>query len=165
MNNRRYSRYKTFGKNRSLRLEEFDYSSPFVYFLTLCTFKGQGAFSDSELAEQTVDCLKSCRNKTGHKLHVYCLMPDHLHVLTSPADSGTSVSDFVKSFKSLTTRIYWKLSDETRLWQRGFYDHIVRKEEDLVEIANYILNNPVRKGLVEIDQTYPYSGKIDDLPV
>ena len=165
MNKKRKASYKTFGKSRSLRLEGFDYSSPFVYFLTLCSLRGENVFTNSKLAEEIIDCLKTCKNKLGCELYVYCLMPDHLHILMSPRDSGISISDFIKSFKSLTTRIYWKFSDRGRLWQRGFYDHIVRKEEDLVEITKYILNNPVRKGLVEMDGEYPYSGRIDDLPL
>jgi REP element-mobilizing transposase RayT len=165
MNKKRKPSYKTFGENRSLRLGEFDYSSPFVYFLTLCSLRGEDVFTNSKLANEIIDCLKTCKKKLGYELYVYCLMPDHLHILISPRDTGTSISDFIKSFKSLTTRIYWKFSDKGKLWQRGFYDHIVRKEEDLVEITKYILNNPVRKGLVEVDQEYPYVARIDDLPL
>jgi len=44
-----------------------------------------------------------------------------------------------------------------RLWQRSYYDHIVRKVESLEEICEYILDNPVRKGLVKNCQEYPYS--------
>jgi hypothetical protein len=49
--------------------------------------------------------------------------------------------------------------------QRSFYDHLIRKEEDLRQIAEYILNNPVRKGLVQRCEDYPYCGLIDPLPI
>jgi hypothetical protein len=49
--------------------------------------------------------------------------------------------------------------------QRSFYDHVVRKEDSLAQIVNYILNNPARKGLVEKAEAYPYSGVPDPLPI
>jgi len=49
------------------------------------------------------------------------------------------------------------------LWQRYFYDHVLRNEEDLKNVALYVLENPVRKGMVENWQDYPYCGIVDKL--
>ncbi|MBN2380988.1 hypothetical protein JXM67_14415 [candidate division WOR-3 bacterium] len=49
------------------------------------------------------------------------------------------------------------------MWQRGYYDHILRKEEDLEIVANYIWGNPVRKGLAETIEEYPFSGPDESL--
>jgi len=155
--------YKTYGKNRSLRLKGFDYSTCTVYFLTLCSSKGKNVFSDPKLAEETINCLKDCSKRFGYRVFAYCLMPDHLHLLISPVDSGRSVSQYVQTFKSLSTRIFWRFSGTGKLWQRGFYDHIVRREESLVEIFKYILANPIRKGLSQTPDDYPYSGTPDEV--
>jgi putative transposase len=52
-----------------------------------------------------------------------------------------------------------------KLWQPRYFDHIVRAEEDLRAIAEYILNNPVRKGLVERAENWPWSGHMNPLPL
>ena len=91
-------------------------------------------------------------------------MPDHLHMLLNPAESNLTVSKFIQMFKS-QTGFYHRKEHGGLLWQRGFYDHIVRKNEDLVKIAEYILSNPVRKDLVEKTEDYPYSGMWDEVEV
>jgi len=81
-------------------------------------------------------------------------MPDHLHWLIRDA---ATMSLVVGQLKSSTTRALWKLGHPGRLWQRSFWDHVVRREESLEAIARYIVNNPVRKGLVRDAREYPWS--------
>ena len=157
------SHYKTYGKNRSLRLKGFDYSTPGVYFLTLCSWKGKNVFYDPKLAKEIVNCLEDCSRQFGYKVYSYCLMPNHLHLLTSVSEGARSVSQYVQAFKSLSTRLFWRSFGKGKLWQRGFYDHIIRKEESLVEITKYILANPVRKGLSDTTDEYPYLGMLDEI--
>ncbi len=155
-------RYKTFGKNRSLRLKGYDYSTPTAYFLTLCSAEGRNVFSETKLAEHVIDCLMDCSSRYDYKLLAYCLMPDHLHLLVCPNGGERPVPQYVQAFNSRSTRVFWQCSGNGRLWQRGFYDHIVRKDETLVEIAEYILANPVRKGLADDPVQYPFSGAAED---
>ncbi len=91
-------------------------------------------------------------------------MPDHLHLLVQSPGEGTTISRFVQGLKSMTTRLHWKLGGVGKLWQRGFYDHILREGEDLTTVGEYIFNNPLRKGLVESAEKYPYSGIMNDIP-
>ena len=98
-------------------------------------------------------------------IYVYCLMPDHLHLLISPLESGVNISKFVGSFKSKTTRIAWEYGLRGKVWQGRFYDHIIRKTESLQKAGEYILNNPVRKGLVAKLEDYPFSGLVDPIYV
>ena len=66
---------------------------------------------------------------------------------------------FIKAYKQKTG--YWLAKNQINAaWQTGFFDHIIRKEEGLVHVARYILHNPVRKGLVEYWQDYPFKGSI-----
>ena len=94
-------------------------------------------------------------------IFVYCIMPDHLHFLLKLRETyGKTLQNWVTAFKRYTA---WSVNEEFRikpLWQKNFYEHIVRKDESLEKIAEYIVNNPVRKGLVGDWQKYPYS-KID----
>ena len=55
----------------------------------------------------------------------------------------------------------FKKATGKRLWQKSFYDHVVRKEENLNSVAEYIFNNPVRKGMVENYDDYPFLGPKD----
>ncbi|MFQ5956551.1 MAG: transposase [Candidatus Brocadiales bacterium] len=154
------NRYKTYRKNRSLRLKNFDYSQILPYFVTICTKDEKPILYDG-LAEDIVSCLKELRVSHGFKLYVYCIMPDHIHLLLSPGDSGLGLSKIIQIFKSMTTRRYRANGAKDILWQTYFYDHVVRREEDLNNIAKYILENPVRKGIVTDWQSYPFCGLID----
>lgn len=86
----------------------------------------------------------------------YCFMPDHLHVITSGNEESNLIK-FIKKFKQITGYNFKKATG-SKLWQKSYHDHIVRKEENLNSIAEYIFNNPVRKGLVDDYNNYPFLG-------
>jgi len=150
-------------RRKNPRLRGFDYSLPYVYFITICTFNRRKIFVNDQLNKTIIDCLIKEKDRSGVNLYVYCLMPDHLHLLIQPEKQGVNVSNFVGSFKSKAYRLCKKFRIEGKIWQPRFYDHIVRKSEDLSEIVKYILNNPVRKNLVEKWSDYPYSGCPDKI--
>jgi REP element-mobilizing transposase RayT len=92
-------------------------------------------------------------------------MPDHVHLLVG-ADGGDLIG-FVKGFKQRTG--WWfrnrymagsLKASPTSLWHKSFHDHVARLEEDLFQIATYIVRNPVRAGLVESAAEYPFSGSL-----
>jgi len=141
---------------RRLRLKNFDYSKPFVYFVTICEKSETPAFLDDRLNRQLIECLLEKAHKFGMRIYSYCLMPDHFHCLVQPI-AGQSVSDFIGEFKGKSVKIFRDAGRQLK-WQRSFYDHIVRQEEDLRELAEYILNNPVRRGMVTDYRHYEYSG-------
>jgi len=154
--------YKTYAKNRSPRLKGFDYSTDRPYFITVCTKKGMSVLK-GDFALEITQCLRQLREKYSFKIYAYCVMPDHIHLLLAPGDSKLSVSRFIQGFKSIITRIYSSTGRQGKLWQRYFYDHVLRNEEDLKNVALYVLENPVRKGMVENWQDYPYCGIVDKL--
>ncbi|MGI8824159.1 MAG: REP-associated tyrosine transposase [Chloroflexota bacterium] len=96
-------------------------------------------------------------------LYAYCLMPDHLHLLLKLRTNRWTLGDVIGSLKSFTTERSWQLGHEGALWQDRFHDHILRRSEDGDETAAYILNNPVRKGLVKDRDDYAYSGTPDPM--
>ena len=84
-------------------------------------------------------------------------MPDHIRFLISPQVDGISVLTFTYQFKGKTTNLSWDMGWQGRLWQPRFYDHIVRSDENLLAIAEYILANPVRKGLAATPEDWPWN--------
>ena len=86
----------------------------------------------------------------------YLLMPDHLHWLFTLGDEK-DLSIFMQSFKRYTSRkINIERTSTGPVWQAGFHDHAVRKEEDLKHIARYIVANPLRAKLVKSIKDYPH---------
>jgi len=75
------------------------------------------------------------------------------------------MQDWVSAFKRYTAKKIFDLYEIRPLWQKNFYDRIVRQEESLLEMAKYIIHNPVRKGIVSNWETYPYSKMVDPLPL
>ena len=139
------------------------YQKPgWVYFFTIVSNLKAPYFLGEDLNKQIILCLKEERERMKCGIYVYCLMPDHLHLLCGTNDQGISVLDFINQFKGKSTRIGWKYEIKGPLWQRRSYDHILRKEESLEETAKYIVSNPVRRGIVEEWNQYPFSGFLDN---
>jgi putative transposase len=145
------------------RLPDFDYGDPdHVYFVTACAHHAS-PFTNDRLAREIVNSLEWLRANRSVTLYAYCLMPDHLHLMLRVGDRRYPLSEVMRAFKSFTTRQSWKLGYHGALWQARFHDHIVRKSEDGLKIAAYILDNPVRKGLVSDPDAYIWSGTPDPL--
>lgn len=86
------------------------------------------------------------------KVENSCIMPNHIHLLISisacdfaDGHRDPSLRDIIRNFKSYTTMQYRKAKDTaTLLWQSGYYDHIIRNDEDYAEKYDYISNNPLK---------------------
>jgi putative transposase len=153
-----------FPTRKTTRLKDFGYSQPYTYFITICARDKEQFFNDHDLCGEVVSCLIQEKERCDFAIYAYCLMPDHIHILLSPDKSGRTISNFVGAFKSRTTRIAWRKGVKGKVWQARFYDHVLRRDEDLQQTAEYILNNPVRKGLVAHWNEYPYAGLLDEIP-
>ena len=144
--------YKTWGKSRSPRLEGVDYGAPGrAYHVIIGSRQKREMFTDAGANSPIVRVLKQAVAISGYGLVAYCLMPDHLHVLVQAGERPRRLSAFVASFKS-----YCLKATGRKLWQRGFYEHILRKDETVITVAEYIANNPVRKGLVASRDEYEW---------
>ncbi|MHC4198222.1 MAG: REP-associated tyrosine transposase [Planctomycetota bacterium] len=150
-------KYKTFGENRSLRLKSFDYSQPYrAYFLTLCTKDKKTYFSNDRICARILSSLKAACGQGGYRLLAYCLMPDHLHILIHGEEKPKDLRTWVRDFKKYTTSTCEDSLTNDKLWQRSYYEHIIRKDEDILKKAEYIVNNPLRKGLVHRRKDYKW---------
>jgi putative transposase len=149
---------------RSIRLDGYDYRQAGAYFVTICTQDREcllGQISNGEVTTtpagdmvQTVwDALP--QHYPGVDIDAFVVMPNHVHgiiVLTGqPAQAALSLPDVVHRLKSLTTTHYRRgvleqkwLPFAGRLWHRNYYEHIVRNDDDLERIREYIVQNPAR---------------------
>ena len=139
------SHNKVYSRKDSIRLRGFDYSWPRIYFVTIVAQGRQAKFLDERVATATVESLRKLRNDFQFHVYIYCLMPDHFHGLIGPGESGRTLGGLCGAFKSLSTRDYWNWCDG-KLWQRQFFDHIIRNHQDFEETLEYIRMNPVRRG-------------------
>jgi putative transposase len=93
---------------------------------------------------------------SGYKLHAYVVMPDHLHLLITPAESVEKSVQLIKGGFSFRARR--ELDWIGEVWQPGFTDHRIRDEEDWLRHLGYIRQNPVDARLVEDSVLYEYMG-------
>ena len=152
----------SYSRRDSIRLRGFDYSWPRIYFVTIVAQGRQAKFGDERVATATIESLKKLRNDFHFNVYIYCLMPDHFHGLIGPGASGRTLGGLCGAFKSLSTRAYWSWYDG-KLWQRQFFDHIIRNQQDFEETLEYIRMNPVRRGLVTNPEDWPYTERLDYL--
>ncbi len=150
-------------QRKQIHLKSFNYSDcDSVFFVTLCCYAKQQYFVRPEITKiiiEEIDFRVKCAPEVT--VFTYCVMPDHVHLLLKlRKEYGKSLHNWVAAFKRYTTRVIGIQFGVRSLWQKNFYEHVVRKEESLEKIAEYIVNNPVRKGLVDDWEKYSYS-KID----
>ena len=80
-------------------------------------------------------------------------MPDHLHLLAAQAENAVTLGAWVKALKAV-------VGQRELRWQTGFFDHVLRSEESESEKWEYIRQNPVRAGLVQAPEDWPYAGEL-----
>ncbi len=127
--------------------------------VTLCTAGRVRIFADAARATAAVEALKTHAAETRVPVYAYCVMPDHVHLVLGPSPTCDIVA-FVGQVKNLVQRAVWRLGVEGRFWQRSFWDHFLRQDEDVEIAVRYVLNNPVRAGLVREWREYPFSGSL-----
>jgi putative transposase len=141
---------------QSPRLEAQNYLGALVAHLIFVTRERRPHFSYTKLAETCLEALQSSREKHKAIIHAYCVMPDHMHVLVEMT-AGMSLQKFARLFKQLSG-YQLKATIGDFAWQTSYYDHMLRREEAILDIANYIWDNPVKEGLAQTPAEFPLSG-------
>jgi REP element-mobilizing transposase RayT len=121
-----------------------------VFFITVCCDRrGQNQLCHRELAKRLFESVAFRHERGDWWMHFVLLMPDHLHALAS-FPKGTDMTTIISQWKKYTAR------QLAIIWQRDFFDHRLRKEENFREKEDYIRMNPVRAGLVSKPEDWPY---------
>jgi putative transposase len=89
-------------------------------------------------------------------------MPDHIHVFVS-CDGSTALSKWIKGLKGVTSKMFKKAGQSSPFWQESFFDHVMRSGESYEQKWKYVVANPVRAGLAERPEEWPYAGEIEVL--
>ena len=152
---------KEFVVRKKIRLDSSLYSDPRqICSVTICTMRTLPVFRNVEFGQACALILVKYSNKRQVPIFAYCFMPDHVHLLLS-ASPTCPIPSFVGAFKSQCARVGWTSFDlEMSFWQKRYYDHFLRKEEDIAVVVRYILDNPVRKRLVKDWTEYPLCGSL-----
>ena len=154
-------------RRRDIRLKEYDYSQPGYYFVTICTAvrhqdilsvisPAVGAIINRPPAEVSLTALGQLARQAileipnrypGILVDTYCIMPDHVHLILAVQNTEsdgrqiaapTSISTVIQQLKRAVSRAAGQ-----SIWQKSFYDHIIRNDADLAEARQYLANNPL----------------------
>jgi putative transposase len=146
----------TYGHGRAVRLPNCDYVGDVDIHVTLCAHH-EVPFRVDAVAAMVCENVEFYCRKLAYRLYGCTLMPDHLHVLLSPAQSKRPLAYWLDVFKSYTTNRHMKMGYRPPLWQAPGNDHICRTAETAERVLTYIVNNPVRAGLVQSWWDWPWT--------
>jgi len=156
-------------KRKRSRLQSFDYSSCGAYFVTICTADrrkilsridrgdpcGRPNVTLSEIGEIVQRNIFEIENRYDFLVDHYVIMPDHVHLLLVRTDEratarvAPTVGQAVGALKSLSVRDWRVICSQRgqimgKTWQRNYYEHIIRNDQDLAETRRYIEDNPIQ---------------------
>ena len=126
------------------------------FFVTICCHERKNLFRKTELATSTTAILKETCFSHCFRIYAYCFMPDHLHALLEGTQDSANLPQTIRAFKGAASAVA-RRSGVRRLWQKGFYDHVVRSGESMNRIAWYILMNPVRAKMAKRARDWQFS--------
>ncbi|MFZ1024837.1 MAG: transposase [Limnoraphis robusta] len=148
---------------QSIRLRGYDYSLPGAYFITICIDKRECLLGDiqdgnvifSRYGEVVhFNWFNLTKVYPGIQLDSFVIMPNHIHGIIILTDNSHKLSEIVRGLKTFSARRINQLRSLSGIsvWQRGYYEHIIRNENTLTKIQEYILNNPYNW---ETDEMHP----------
>ena len=125
-----------------------------IYLITATTLDRAPVFADWVVGRMLVQEMRHAHEQSLVSSMAWVVMPDHFHWLLALEEG--SLPRLVQQVKSKTAIVVNKMRGrEGALWQRGFHDKAIRREQDLIHYARYIVANPVRAGLVPSIRQYP----------
>ncbi len=141
--------------HRSPRLPASEYVGPLVAHVVIVT-GGRQPILEGATADIALSKLQATVSRFETEMHAYCLMPDHAHLLVGVPE-GISLQDLVRHFKQ-TSGFALKQHLGFEPWQVSYYDPILRSEESISDVAEYIWHNPVEAGLASTHNEYALCG-------
>jgi putative transposase len=140
--------------SQSLRKGRFSQQNS-IYFITTTTYQRIPWFQEFSFARIMCVILENQIILSDAENLCWVVMPDHIHLLLRLGE--TPLHKIINQLKSCSARhLNSEIGRSGRFWEHGFYDHAVRKEESMRDVARYIVGNPIRAGLVERIGDYPF---------
>jgi len=127
-----------------------------IYLITFVTHRRQPLFADFSLGCAAAGALAAAENWTRARLLAWVLMPDHWHALVELRE-GATLSQLVQDLKrDSTCRLHGSHPELGPVWARAFHDRALRRDDDVVSAARYLVMNPIRAGLTQKVCEYPF---------
>ena len=153
---------------KTLRLKYYNYSEIGLYYITICTYKKEkilcsmdekicdANFDEIEfekyikytdignICKTAIDSIE--KNYENVKVDNFVIMPNHIHMIISiKKNNDIKISQVVSYFKSYVSREYNKISNKkNEIWQKSFYEHVIRNDDDYKRIVEYVVYNPLK---------------------
>ncbi len=130
------------------------------YFFTLVTYQRRPIFANPEKIEQFNAAVNKVKKKYPFSLNAMVILPDHLHCLWRLPENDKDFSTrwrLIKRYFSMEMNTLVNCRKEKEVWQRRFWEHTIRDEDDWQKHMDYIHYNPVKHGLVEAPSDWQYS--------
>jgi putative transposase len=147
-------------KERLHRLDRIFPSSP-IYFVTACAFNRRSVLAIPEV-HQSFLRFAAMAESHGAYPGRYVIMPDHIHLFVA-LEPENELSLWMKALKNSLSKTLRELDVPPRHWQKGFFDHVLRSGDSYSEKWEYVRDNPVRAGLVNTWEEWPFSGEVHRL--
>ncbi len=144
-------------RSHPTHLRGFTYVGKYRYSLRFCTHQRNRVFVSDEPVTLVLGQILRAADECGFAVVVYCFMPDHLHLLVEGETGDSDCKRFIMRAKQFSG-FYYSQRFGIRLWQRYGFERVLREAEPTESVARYILENPVRAGLVARPGEYPYLG-------
>ncbi|MFZ0136786.1 MAG: transposase [Candidatus Sulfotelmatobacter sp.] len=140
-----------------------------TYFVTFSTWKRRRLFVVESYARLFLKTLYGYRRQGRFELHAFVVMPEHLHLLLTPAPDATLERTIQLIKGGYSHALGVELGRKSEVWQRGFTDHRIRDATDFDVHRNYVHDNPVKRGIVSEASDYRYGSaypgfKLDTWP-
>ncbi len=146
------------------------YQPQSTYFFTVVTFRRQKIFVNEDVKDLLKEVIQKVRVNWPFQIEGFVLLPEHLHTIWSLPEGDSNFSERWKLIKANFTREYLKKNDELvrpsnsrmrkgerTVWQRRYWEHLIRDESDFNHHLNYLHYNPVKHGLVTNPKDWPWS--------
>jgi REP element-mobilizing transposase RayT len=146
-------------REKKHRLPKAYYRGEISVAFTFCLQYRANAFIEADIVWTFVGILENVTCQTGCVVPVYCFMPDHQHMILSGKSAGADLWKSAVLYKQKTG--YWLSRHLPSVsWQKDFFDHIIREDASMSTQIRYILDNPVRRGLVKSWVDHPFKGSV-----
>ena len=148
--------------HKNIRLPRESYVGKQWLFVTLCCAGRHKYFVRNSFCSWFLRLLAANAAAHSVSVHAYCFMPDHVHLLLEGLQPTSDMLELLKAVKRKSSAAFLRKTGQP-LWQKKFYDHILRRNDSPDAVAWYIWMNPVRAGICQQPQDYPFLGSLTGL--
>jgi putative transposase len=136
------------------------HNTPVILLVTVCSKNRKPIFAEPDVFPLLT---AAWHDATSWRVGRFVVMPNHIHLFCAPAQSPPSnISHWIRFWKSSISR-KWPRPDEQPIWHAGYWDRQIRRGEHYGDRWEYVRQNPVRAGFVQVPDEWPWQGELNEL--